>query len=89
MNVKTKHQDNREPTELRLVDFGEAEDFFEEDATESENFKLTLINRHRGYPHHCHRCETTTMILGNHPYCAGCNWDSLTDASQWELACAA
>lgn len=27
----------------------------------------------------CPRCESKLSTLSGHPYCSGCNWDSLTD----------
>jgi hypothetical protein len=33
------------------------------------------------YPFTCPRCRSVSYLMTKHPYCQGCNWDSLTDVT--------
>jgi len=69
--------------ELRLLDLDEIE-YVTEDGNPEE--KRTSG---RGWKHRCPRCGTSSRIIFGDPYCAECNWDSLTDVSEDRALCAA
>jgi hypothetical protein len=74
------------PKELHVLEFDDVE-FVPDD---EPNFTIPTTSRlkSRAYFHTCPRCTTETKIIGPHPYCTECNWDSLVD-QQWSLPCAA
>jgi hypothetical protein len=41
--------------------------------------KVRSKNNSKTYRFKCPRCEGITHLSSGHPYCPGCNWDSLTD----------
>lgn len=52
--------------------------FFDEDEYNFDALdKCNQINH--GYKHECPRCGSIQTVASRYPYCAGCNWDSLTD----------
>ena len=43
------------------------------------NKKFRSKNNSKTYRFKCPRCKNITHLTSEHPYCQGCNWDSLTD----------
>lgn len=41
--------------------------------------KFRSKNNGKIYRFKCPRCKSINHLMSEHPYCQGCNWDSLTD----------
>lgn len=75
------------PQEVRALGLEEIEFVSDDEPFVVKSLIPTILNRH-SYPHTCPRCALQNRIVGQHPYCPDCNWDSLDD-QEWRLPCAA
>src|SRR5690606_20582682 len=87
MGADEEHSRKHNRHSLRLIPvdeyFGDLEF---DDEREPDEMRQTSS---KSYSHECRRCGATTRVVGRHPYCTECNWDSLKDVSYWSPVWAA